>query len=317
MPLEILHSSRDTQRAPKTLMEALSAARGPSEGYESDLNDSPAPLGSQPDAPHLCMAPRMPFDEPLAKRLDASWRSRNQNWPRCSSTPATRHKRPALSGKRQLPAVEVPPQACSRQSFDAPLFIKLPPTTLAPAPPEESTPRTAREQSVHGDQSHVSKAPGSKGEAYSRLLILPPNARRACADAPTSPQMHFSPERLVSPYSVECPGRSPDTPGTPDAVNQRRYRGKATPASFEAAVPSAFMRPARFAQPQQFHRQQISGIVHAATKRPTAPTSCRSRRTSGTWGVSPEGSPAAEVEKAPRDPSFPSSPKILFQIPSR
>ena len=314
MPLEILHASRDTQRAPKTLMEALSAAPGPSEGYESDLNDSPAPLGSQPDAPHLCMAPRMSFGEPLAKRLDASWRSRNQNWPRRSSTPATRHKRPALSGKRQLPAVEVPPQACSRQSFDAPLFIKLPPTTLAPAPPEESTPRTAREQSVHEGQSHVSKAPGSKGEAYSRLLVLPPNARRACADAPTSPQMHFSPERLVSPYSVECPGRSPDTPGTPDAVNQRRYRGKASPASFEAAVPSAFMRPARFAQPQ---RQQISGIVHAATKRPTAPTSCRSRRTSGTWGVSPEGSPVAEVEKAPRDPSFPSSPKILFQIPSR
>lgn len=302
----------------------VSGEPGPSDGYESDLNDSPAPLGSQPDAPHLCMAPRMPFGEPLAKRslkrLDASWRSRNQNWPRSSSTPAKRRKRPALSGERQLPAVEVPPQACSRQSSNAPLFNKLPPTTLAPAPPEESTPLTAREQSVPADQSDVSKAPGSKGDASSRLLILPPNARRACADAPMSPQMHFSPERLVSPYSIECLGRSPDTPGTPDAVSQRRYRGKASPASFEAAVPSALMRPARFAQPQQFHRQHISGIVHSATKRPTVPTSCHSQHTSGkSWVVSPQEWSVAEVEKAPRDLvlSVSSSSKILFKIPSR
>lgn len=289
-----------------------------------DLNDSPAPLGSQPDAPHLCMAPRMPSGETLAKRLDApgrlSWRLRNHNAPRSSCTPAERRKRLALSGKGQMPAVEAPPQqACSRQSFDAPLFTKLPQTTLVPAPPEESTPLTAREESVHEDQSHVSKAPDRKGHAYSRLLILPPNARRACAEAPVSPEMHLSPEMLVSPY-YECPGRSPDTQGTPDAVNQRRYRGKASPASFQAAVPSALMRPARFAQPQQLRRQHLSGTVHSATKRVTVPTSCRSHRISGkSWVVSPEESPLAEVEKGPRrDPRSSRSPsKILFKIPTR
>ena len=280
------------------------------DGSDSDLDDSPAPLSLRPVAPHLCMAPRMPCGV-LAKMQDSSWRPRNQDCPRSSCTSA---KRRARSGTRQLPAVELPPQACSPRSLDAPLFNKRPPTILAPAPSEEST-LPSREQSAHEgtlNKPPVAKAQRSKGDVCSRLLILPPNARRACAEAPTSPPMNFSPiEAPASQYSVECPDRLTDTPDTPGTVNSRRCRSKASPASFKAAVPNALMRPARFAQPQQFHRQHLSGIFSSATKRPTVPTSCRSHRASGHL---PETPPVAEVEKAPYSSCVPPSSMPLFNI---
>jgi hypothetical protein len=285
---------------------------GLSDGSDSDLNDPPAPLSSRPVAPHLCMAPRMPLS-PLAK-IDPWWLRRNQDCPRSSRTST---KRRARSGARQLPAVELPPQACSSRSLDAPLFNKRPPTTLAPAPPEEST-LPSREQSVHEgamDQPRVAKAQGSKGDDCSRRMMLSPNARRACAEAPTSPPMTFSAiEAPVSPHSVECPDRLPDTPDTPGTVNSRRCHSKAPPASFKAAVPNALMRPARFAQPQQFHRQHLSGIFSSATKRLTVPTSCRSHRASG---HSLETSPVAKVEKPPYSSCVPPSSRPLFSTSPR
>ena len=283
---------------------------GLADGSDSDLDDSPAPLSSRPVAPHLCMAPRMPCGA-LAKMQDSSWWPRNQDCPRSSCTSA---KRRARSGARELPAVELPPRACSPRSLDAPLFNKRPSITLTPAPPEEST-LPSREQLVHEgtmNEARVAKTQGSKSDVCSRLLLLPPNARRACAEAPTSPPMNFSPiEAPVSPYSVECPERLPDTPGTPDTVNSRRCRSKASPASFKAAVPNALMRPARFAQPQQFHRQHLSGIFSSATKRPNVPTSYRSHRASG---HPPEASPVVEVERAPYYSCVPPSSMPLFNL---
>ena len=178
-----------TQRQMSQSSQLLVPEPGLSDGSDSDLNDPPAPLSSRPVAPHLCMAPRMPLS-PLAK-MDPWWLRRNQDCPRSSRTST---KRRARSGARQLPAVELPPQACSSRSLDAPLFNKRPPTTLAPAPPEEST-LPSREQSVHEgamDQPRVAKAQGSKGDDCSRRMMLSPNARRACAEAPTSPPMTFS-----------------------------------------------------------------------------------------------------------------------------